>query len=120
MKIIDQYIFQSTIFVFDFITIYLPYSFEQMFRFNHDIPNSRAIRQSDLLYETRCKTNFANKLPLYAIPKIWNKWYLTLPQYMSSSKLKNVMKPNIFSSYQSQIICSNSFCPDRFPQASQA
>ena len=42
MKITDQYIFQSTLFVFDFITKYLPYSFEQMFRFNHDIPNSRA------------------------------------------------------------------------------
>ena len=39
MKITDQYIFQSTIFVFDFITKYLSYSFDQMFRFNHDIRN---------------------------------------------------------------------------------
>jgi len=35
---------------------------------------------------------------------------------MSCSKFKNVMKPNIFSSYQSQVTCSNSFCPDCFPQ----
>jgi len=77
IKITDQYIFQSTIFVFDFITKYLSYSFEQMFRFNHDIPNSRATRQLDLFYETRCKTHFANKLPLYAI----------LPQNISRSKL---------------------------------
>ena len=95
IKITDQYIFQSTLFLFDFITKYLPYSFEQMFRFN----NSRATRQSDLLYETRCKTHFANKLTLHAIPKIWNKWFLTLPQNRSHSKFKNVMKSNIFSSY---------------------
>jgi hypothetical protein len=89
MKITDQYIFQSTLFVFDFIKKYLSYSFEQMFRFNHDILNSRATRISDHLYETRCRTNFANKLPLYAIPKIWNKWFHTLPQNMSRSKFKS-------------------------------
>ena len=120
MKITDQYIFQSTLFVFDFITKYLSYSFEQMFRLNHDISNSPGTRQSDLLYETRCKTHSANKLPLYAIPKIWNKWFHTLPQNMSRSKFKNVMKANMFSSYQSEITWSNSFCPDCFPQDSQA
>ena len=88
MKITDQYIFQSTLFVFDFITNYLPYSFEQIFRFNHDIPDSRATRQSYLLYETRCKPHFANKLPLYAIPQIWNKWFHALPQKMSPNSKK--------------------------------
>ena len=120
MKITDQYIFQSTLFVFDFITKYLPYSFEQMFRFNHDIPNSRATRQSDLLYEARCKTNFANSLPLYAMPKIWNKWFHAMPQNMSRPKFKYTMKIKILSAYQSHVTCTNSFCPDCFPQAVQA
>jgi len=40
MKITDQYIFQSTLFVFDFITKNIFCSFAQMFRHNHDIPNS--------------------------------------------------------------------------------
>ena len=48
MQITDQYISQSTLFVFDFITKYLPYSFEQMFRFNYDIPNSRATRLNQI------------------------------------------------------------------------
>jgi len=120
MKITDQNIFQSALFVFD-ITKCLPYSFEQIFRFSHDIPNSRATRQSDLLYETECKTNFANKLLLYAIPKIWNKWFHTLPQNRSRSKFKNVMRANNFSSYQSRVTCFNSsLCPDCIPQASRA
>ena len=33
---------------------------------------------------------------------------------------KNVMKANIFSSYQSQVNCNSYFCPDCFPRASQA
>jgi len=73
IKITDQYIFQSRLFIFAFITKYIPYSFEQMFRFNHDIPNWPAIRQSDLLHETRCTIHFTIKLPLYSILKIWNK-----------------------------------------------
>jgi len=117
MKITDQYIFQSTLFVFDFITKYLPCSFEKMFIFNHDIPNSRVTRQCDLLYEARCKTNFANKLPLYAIPKIWNKWFRTSPQNMSRSKFKYVMKANIVSAYQAHVTCTNSVCPDCVPQS---
>ena len=117
MKITDQYIFQSTLFVFDFITKYLPCSFEKMFIFNHDIPNSRVTRQCDILYEARCKTNFANKLPLYAIPKIWNKWFRTSPQNMSRSKFKYVMKANIVSAYQAHVTCTNSVCPDCVPQS---
>ena len=92
MKITDQYTFQLTLFVFDFTPKYLPYSFEQTLRFNRDIPNSLATRQSDHLYETKGKTNFANKSSLYAIPKIWNKWFHTLPRNMSSYEFRNVMK----------------------------
>jgi len=114
MKITDQYIFQSTLFAFDFITKYLPYSFEQMFRFNHGIANSRATRQFHLLNETRCKTHFTNELPLYAIPKMRNTWFHTLPQNMPRSKFKYVLKANKLSSYPSQVTCSNSFCQDCF------
>ena len=99
MKITDQYIFQSSVFVFDFITKYLPYSFHQMFRFNNDIPNSRATRQSYLLYETRCKTHFANKLPLYAIPQIWNKWSNLASGITSRSQFKRLIKSSLVLSY---------------------
>jgi len=120
MKVTDQHIFQSTLIIFHFIQKYLPYSFEQMFRFNHDIPNSRATTQSELLYEIKCKTNFDNKSPLYAIPKMWKELFHTLPQNMPRSQIKYVMKEIIISSYQSQITYNNSFCLDCYLQASQA
>ena len=62
---------------FYFIAKGLPQSFDNMFIFKRDIPGSRITRQSDHLFEVRYRTNFVSRLPLFNIPRIWNKWFHT-------------------------------------------
>ncbi len=62
------------IFMNNFIQKKLPISFNDMFKFNYDVQVNYRTRQANYLFITRCKNSFANKLPLFEFPKIWNKW----------------------------------------------
>ena len=83
LKVPDLYIYQSALFMFDYNKNNLPVSFNIVFPFNRDIQTIRQIRQSGLLYISRCASSFASKLPLHILPKILNQWAhcasLTIP-----------------------------------------
>ena len=51
----------------------------------HTLPKDclRTIRQSDQLFEARYRTNFLGRLPLFNIPRIWNKWFHTNTPYLA-------------------------------------
>ena len=57
--------------------------FDNMFIFKRDIPGSRITRQSVHLFEASYRTNFVSRLPLFNIPRIWNKWFHTLPHTLA-------------------------------------
>ena len=44
-----------------------------IFKYNRDNPDSRLTRQSDMFHIARCPLKFAQNLPLYTLPEIWNK-----------------------------------------------
>ena len=96
LKISDQYVLHSNLFVFDFIAKGLPQSFDNMFIFKRDIPGSRITRQSDHLFEARYRTNFVSRLPLFNIPRIWNKWFHTIPL--------NISRPPIQKQNEEQLL----------------
>ena len=59
--------------MFDYITCKLTISFSGIFKYNRDNPDSRLTRQSDMFHIARCPLKFAQNLPLYTLPEIWNK-----------------------------------------------
>ena len=73
LKIKDLYEYQVQLFMYDFNHKILPVSFHSLFKYNHEIQN-RPTRQSHLLYIEKCQSTFAANLPLYAFPKISNKY----------------------------------------------
>ena len=81
----------------DYVNNNLPASFKNTFSYNRDIQTIRQTRQSDLLYISRCKTKFASKLPLYALPKIWNDWAKISSH--SRPKFKKHVKSDIILGY---------------------
>ena len=50
----------------------LPRSFVGTFPLNQDLQQAHTTRQSDLLYIPRYSSKYAQKLPEYLLPKIWN------------------------------------------------
>ena len=73
LKLNDLYEYQCLMFMFDYITSKLSISFSGIFKFNRDNPDSRSTRQSDMFHIARCPLKFAQNLPLYTLPEIWNK-----------------------------------------------
>jgi hypothetical protein len=117
LKLNDLYEHQVILFMFDYLSNKLPISFANTFVLNRNMPNSRLTRQSDLLFITRCQSQFANSLPLYAFPVMWNKWAATsivtisLSRYQFKVQTKHVLLDN----YQSHVTCQYRKCPDCFP-----
>jgi len=70
LKITDLFIYQSLIFMYDYLFSRLPSSFNGIFNLNCDRPNGRATRQYTLFYTPQCHSVFAQKLPLYFLPHI--------------------------------------------------
>ena len=112
MKLTDLYEYSSTIFMHDYMSHNLPISFNNTFSKNSEAPNSRTTRQSEHLFVARCPTQFASKLPLFTFPKLYNKW-LQLDAFKGSrSHAKRQISNTIFSSYLSQVKCTNKRCID--------
>ena len=70
LKLNDLYELKVILFVNDFMANKLPISFNNIFLFNHERPNSRNTRQSNLLYQERCCSKFSENMPLCNFPKI--------------------------------------------------
>ena len=104
----NLYIYQSALFMFDYIQNNLPVSSNHVFPFNHDIRTIGQTRQSDLLYYvSRCTSSFASKLPLHTIPKLWNQWAdcASLSRY----QFKQHLKSSTILCYQAQVKCSYAY-----------
>ena len=113
LKLNDLYELKVILFVNDFIANKLPISFNNIFLFNHERPNSRNTRQSNLLYQERCCSKFSENMPLCNFPKIWNKWsYVLSNQRTSRSHLKYSMMASQFLKYAPVVTCSNNHCKD--------
>ena len=110
----DQLKYDSILFMYDFARQNLPRSFQNLFRVNSKNLNSHTTRQSNLLFIERCETSFANNLPKYSFPKIWNEWALKIPNYLDLNKtsLKKKVKSQLISNYSSLVTCKNSHCLD--------
>ena len=104
LKLKDLYEYQTTLFMLDFINNRLPLSFNSTFQFNHQIQNIHTTRQTNLLHITRCKCNFASKLPLYTFPHIWNKWSSTIPNNSSQAHTKHQLKTYFLNAYHSSLL----------------
>ena len=113
MKIDDLYEYQAALFMFDYTKHILPNSFESVYKFRHEIQKNRLTRQSNQMHITRCRTKFADNLPLFALPKIWNKWSdSTFSSNMSRNQFKTYLKVNIINKYKDKVKCSNTYCSD--------
>jgi hypothetical protein len=113
MKIDDIYEYQAALFMFDYTKHTLPDSFESVFKCRYEIQTNRLTRQSNQMHIARCRTNFAGNLPLFALPKIWNKWsHPTFSSNMSRNQFKTYLKVNILNNYKDKVKCSNTYCTD--------
>ena len=113
LKIKDQFEYEITLFMNKYRQNKLPYSFDKVFCFNHEIQGRLATRQSNQLYIQRCDSTFASKLPLFEFPKIWNKWsYCVHDTFISQSSLKKKLKTEILSQYASNVRCANTHCKE--------
>ena len=108
LKVPDLYLYQSTLFMFDYVNKNLPSSFNNVFPYNRDIQTIRQTRQSDLLYVPRCTSSFANKLPFYTLPKLWNQWADCAS--FSRNQFKHHIKSLTILGYKTQVKCSYAYC----------
>ena len=104
LKIIDLFIYQSLIFMYDYLSSRLPPSFNS----NCDRPNGRATRQSTLFYTPRCRSAFARKLPLYFLPHPWKS--IIKSDILTRAYFKRQIKHNILNKYQSYVQCDYDRC----------
>jgi hypothetical protein len=112
LKLVDIVEYQAALFAFDLNTKKLPISFNDIFTFNRDLPNTRVTRQSDNLYVANSYNVFAGRLPLISIPRIWNKWINLLTYQTTRSHFKHQLKTNIFHAYPEIVRCNNIRCND--------
>ena len=64
LKVKDLYEYQILLFMYDYCHNKLPKSFNSTYKYNHEIQILQRTRQSDLIYISRCRSNFAQNLPL--------------------------------------------------------
>ena len=97
--------------MYDFHHKLLPISFHSIFKYNHEI-QSRLTRQSHLFHVERCQFAFSSNLPLYAFPKISNKYSKCVSNIISRSLYKEQLKNHFVKKYNSTIKCTNNYCND--------
>ena len=111
LKLNDLYTLEVMKFMHDYMHFKLPTSFNKLFIFNHELRNTLLTRQSNLLHIINPLNRFANALPVYHFPKIWNNISQSVNyQSYSKAKLKSHIKHSIISSYASCILCKNKLC----------
>jgi len=112
MKLKDLYEYEVALFMYKFTKHELPLSFENTFKFKHEIQTSYSTRQSSQIYIRRCDSKFAKQLPLYHFPEIWNKWCASVIDKTSLIQVKRQIKRSKLDSYANKVRCYNSYCKD--------
>ena len=110
LKVNDLFEYQSILFMYDYISGKLPRSFAGTFPLNQDKQQTHTTRQSDLLYIPRYSSRYAQKLPEFHLPKIWNNWVRSLPQNSSRNIIKKFTKSKLLRSYPEHVKCENIHC----------
>ena len=83
---------------------------------NRDVLNYKDTRQSDNLFVPNFSSKYAQKLPVYHLPKLWNKWIRLLPDSNKRYSIKNSIKSQILQTYQEYVKCNNVKCSDCYAQ----
>ncbi len=112
LKIVDLYELNTLMFMHKFKMNKLPRSFNDIYRENRGSQTARPTRQSEHLYIKRCNSTFSMKLPIYNFPLIWNKWINAVPILTSYSQYKACIRDIMFSKYEMEVKCKNTFCID--------
>ena len=114
LNVTDLYELEILQFMQKFLNHKLPQSFNNIFTLNREIQVLHTTRQSSLLYQERCDSNFAKKLPIYSFPIIWNMWSHNVPglDKLSLPQLKKTAMNIMISKYANSIKCNNSHCKD--------
>ena len=73
LKVTDMYEYQVVLFTHDYETHKLPISFNKMYTFNYEVQSNHPTRQPELFHFERCMSPFAEKLPRFNVPHIWNR-----------------------------------------------
>ena len=108
LKLRDQYEFEATLCMHNYVMGKLPLSFANMCKFNYERQTNVQTRQSNLIRLPRCNSSFASKLPKYSFPKFWNNWVLKdqVNLTLSPSRTKKKIKDTFLSAHA--VICTNS------------
>ena len=65
--------------------------------------------------KSRCSSQFARRLPLYSLPRTWNKFTKHISDF--NTTYKRLFKIYIFNGYSIHVRCSNTHCRDCHPKA---
>ena len=103
LKVNNLFDYQCILFMYDYISGKIPRSFVGTFPLNQDMQQTHTTRQSDLLCIPRYSSRYAQKLPEYHLPKIWNNWVRSLPQNSSRNIIKKFTKSNLLLSYPEHV-----------------
>ena len=71
-----------------------------------------ALRQNNLIPQSRPRTTFSSKLPKHNFTRIWNKTGSTLAHGKNKLTFKRLLKNSYLEAYRSQIKCFNPRCTD--------
>ena len=91
LKLNDLFDYQSLLFISDYMSNHLPDSFNGCFPTNRDM-HSRTTRQSRLLHMPTYSSKYAQRQPLFFLPKLWNKWNTLLPDNTSRYRTKRIIR----------------------------
>lgn len=116
LKISDLFVYQSLIFMYDYLLSRLPPSFNGTFTMNCDRSNGRTTRQSTLFYIPRCHSAFVRKLPIFSLPTCWNDWArLIKSNTLTRGSFKSQIKHYMLNKYQSYVLCKHDRCLECHP-----
>ena len=110
LKVKYLYQYQTTQFMFDYNNNRrLPYYQYHSIRPSNLIIKYKISVQRDntnLLYLTRCNSNFARNLPLYVLPQIWNKWYVMIISIAGKKPNEKLFSKFVSSQCSKMYVCS--------------
>ena len=110
LKLHDLFVYQSLLFVHDYLSNKLPNSFNGCFPTNRDMPSSRTTRQSSLLHVPKYPLKFSQRQPIGFLPSLWNKWTKLIPEKVSRSQAKKIIKTTLLQDYPDVVRCENTRC----------
>ena len=116
LKVYDLVHYISLKFMYDYKNSLLPYSFNDTFILNRQLPNSRTTRQSEFYHLPKTRTDYISKFPLYTIPKIWNKWFNIVNSAKNVRQFKKITKEKFLEPYSNEKKCHNRYCQDCNPR----